>query len=126
MYLDRWHTADPDADPWNPSTKWVEGEYPATGHSFNYGTTGIRNASYIRLKTLELGYTLPKRWMQKVNIKSLRVYFSGYNLLTICGLKNIDPERPGAAGGSNLSADTKQIYNYPVNRTFNFGVNIKF
>lgn len=126
MYLDRWHTADPDADPWNPSTKWIAGEYPATGHSFNYGTTGIQNASYVRLKTLELGYTLPKRWTQKVNIKSLRVYFSGYNLLTFCGLKNIDPERPGAAGGSNFSGDTKQIYNYPVNRTFNFGVNIKF
>lgn len=126
MYLDRWHTADPDADPWNPSTKWIAGEYPATGHSFNYGTTGIQDASYVRLKTLELGYTLPKRWTQKVNIKSLRVYFSGYNLLTICGLKNIDPERPGSAGGSNFSGDTKQIYNYPVNRTFNFGVNIKF
>lgn len=126
MYLDRWHTADPEADPWNPATKWVSGEYPATGHSFNYGTTGIQNASYVRLKTLELGYTLPKRWMQKVNIKSLRVYFSGYNLLTICGLKNIDPERPGAQGGANFSGDIKQIYNYPVNRTFNFGVNIKF
>ena len=126
MYLDRWHTSDPDADPWNPSTKWVAGEYPATGHSFNYGTTGIQNASYVRLKTLEVGYTFPRRWMQKVNIKSLRVYFSGYNLLTFCGLKNIDPERPGSAGGSNFSGDIKQIYNYPVNRTFNFGVNIKF
>lgn len=126
MYLDRWHTADPEADPWNPSTRWISGEYPATGHSFNYGTTGIQNASYVRLKTLELGYTFPRRWMQKVNIKSLRVYFSGYNLLTFCGLRNIDPERPGSAGGSNFSGDIKQIYNYPVNRTFNFGVNIKF
>ena len=126
MYLDRWHTADPDADPWNPSTKWIAGEYPATGHSFNDGTTGIQDASYVRLKTLELGYTLPKKWLFKANIQSLRIYFSGYNLLTICGLKNIDPERPGAQGGANFSGDTKQIYNYPVNRTFNFGVNIKF
>jgi hypothetical protein len=75
---------------------------------------------------LELGYTLPKKWLSKANIKTLRVYFSGYNLLTICGLKNIDPERPGAQGGANFSGDIKQIYNYPVNRTFNFGVNIKF
>ena len=126
MYLDRWRTTDPNADPWNPSTKWIAGEYPATGHSFNVGTTGIQNASYVRLKTLEIGYTLPKKWLSKANIKSLRVYFSGYNLLTICGLKNIDPERPGAQGGANFSGDIKQIYNYPVNRTFNFGVNIKF
>lgn len=128
IYKDRWHTVNPTDDPWNPNTQWVEGYYPATQHSFNTGTTGIKNTSYLRLKTLEIGYTLPKKWMNKINVKSLRVYANGYNLLTFSGLKYIDPERPGARGGSNTNngSDSVLFYNYPVNRVFNIGLTIKF
>ena len=126
IYQDRWHTANIDDDPWNPATEWIAGYYPATGHSFNEGSTGIRNTSYIRLKTLEIGYTIPERITRHVNIRSLRVYFSGYNLLTFSPLKNIDPERPGTNGGVNTGSNSILFYNYPVNRTVNFGVNVKF
>lgn len=127
IYKDRWHTAGVSDDPWNPNTQWVSGLYPATGHSFNTGSTGIKNSSYIRLKTLEVGYTLPKMWVTKVGIKDCRFYFNAYNLLTFTGLDNIDPERPGRQGGAN-SNDSSGIlfYNYPVNRTFNIGATIKF
>ncbi len=123
-YVDRWHTVNPDDDPWNPYTEWIAGTYPATGHSFTMGSTGIQNTSYLRLKTLEVGYSFPEKWLSKIKIRSLRLYFSAYNLLTISGLKGMDPERPGAAGGASngLSAE----YNYPNNRTFNIGANIKF
>ena len=126
IYQDRWHTVHAYDDPWNPSTEWVEGYYPATGHSFSTGSTGILDSSYIRLKTLELGYTLPKKWTKIVNIKSLRLYVNAYNLLTFCGMKNIDPERPGTAGGVNSGSGSILFYNYPVNRTLNIGANIKF
>ena len=127
IYKDRWHTVNVDDDPWNPNTQWVKGLYPATGHSFKEGTTGIQNTSYIRLKTLEVGYTLPKLWVNKVGIKDLRVYVNAYNLLTFTGLDNIDPERPGHKGGANNNADEGILYyNYPVNRTFNIGATIKF
>lgn len=126
IYQDRWHTLNVDDDPWNPATQWVEGYYPATGHSFNEGSTGIRNTSYIRLKTLEVGYTIPFKVTSHINVKSLRFYFSGYNLLTFSPLKNIDPERPGTNGGVNTGSNSILFYNYPVNRTFNLGVNIKF
>lgn len=126
FYTDRWHTANIDDDPWNPSTKWVEGYYPATGHGFNEGTTGIKNTSYLRLKSLELGYTFPSRWMNKAKIKNLRLYFNAYNLLTFSGNKYMDPERPGTRGGVNSGNNSILFYNYPINRTFNFGVNIKF
>ncbi len=125
MYEDRWRTANVDDDPWNPNTKWVEGYYPATGHSFTEGSTGIQNTSYLRLKTLELGYTFPKKWMDKINVKSLRVYVSGYNLLTFSGMKYIDPERPGSNGAAS-NGNTVLNYNYPVNRTINVGANLKF
>jgi hypothetical protein len=128
IYQDRWHTASATDDPWNPNTQWVEGLYPATGRPFGSGTTGIKNTSYIRLKTLEVGYTLPKVWISKMGIKSLRVYLNTYNLLTFTGLNDIDPERPGAKGGGANDNDSQGIlfYNYPVNRTFNVGATIKF
>lgn len=126
IYKDRWHTVNSWDDPWNPSTEWVSGYYPATGHSFSTGSTGIKNTSYIRLKTLELGYTFPAKWMKRVKIKNLRIYVNAYNLLTFSNLKNIDPERPGTNGGVNTGSDSVLFYNYPVNRTFNVGANIKF
>ena len=62
-----------------------------------------------------------------MGIKNLRVYLNAYNLLTITGLDNIDPERPGAKGGSNNNDEQGVLfYNYPVNRTFNVGATIKF
>lgn len=126
IYTDRWHTANVFDDPWNPNTKWLPGLYPATGHSFNTGSTGIKNNSYIRLKTLELGYTLPKKWTTAANIRSLRVYVNAYNLLTFSGLDNIDPERPGATGGAAGTSGGILFYNYPVNRTVNLGFELKF
>ena len=126
IYKDRWHTKYLTDDPWNPHTEWIEGYYPATGHSFNSWGSGIHNTSYIRLKTLEIGYTLPTRWLKVVGVKNLRVYANAYNLLTITGIKNMDPERPGKTGGVNGSGEGILFYNYPVNRTFNFGASIKF
>lgn len=127
MYKDRWHTVNPSDDPWNPNTQWNKGLYPATGHVFNIGSTGIKNTSYLRLKTLEIGYTLPKVWLARVGVKDLRIYFNAYNLLTITGLDNIDPERPGRQGGANNNREPGVLfYNYPVNRTFNIGATIKF
>lgn len=123
IYTDRWHTVNVDDDPWNPNTEWVKGYYPATSHSFKEGTTGIKNTSYMRLKTLEIGYTLPERLLKAVKVKDVRIYFSGYNLLTFCGMKDIDPERPGASGGVGGGV---AFYNYPVNKTYNIGATLKF
>ena len=126
IYRDRWHTKYVDDDPWNPATEWVSGLYPATGHSFNQYQTGILNTSYLRLKTLELGYTLPKSWMTFVGIKSVRIYVNAYNLLTISGIDNMDPERPGSRGVNGEQENSSLFYRYPVNRTFNIGGTIKF
>ncbi|MDR0572911.1 MAG: TonB-dependent receptor [Tannerella sp.] len=117
-FIDRWHPEDANADWFNPNTKWASGYYPITGHSVGQGSTAaVQNASYLRMKTMEIGYSIPKNLLPKVGIKNLRLYASGYNLLTFSGLKEMDPERPGGGLAS---------YNYPNNRTFNLGVNIKF
>ncbi len=124
-FMDRWRPVDPNADYFHPDTEWISGYYPVTGHDGRRtGTNGIQNASYMRLKTVEIGYTFPNRLLSKVGVKNLRVYASGYNVLTFTGLKNADPERPS----SRIDADTESLgfYNYPVNRTFTIGASVKF
>lgn len=124
-FMDRWRPTDPNADYFHPATEWTPGYYPVTGHDGRRtGTNGVMNASYLRLKTAEIGYTLPDHLLSKASIKNVRVYVSGYNLLTFTGLKNVDPERPGSEGGA--SSSYIDFYNYPVNRTFTFGASIKF
>ena len=79
----------------------------------------IRDASYLRLKTAELGYSLPERWLKKVGMTNLRVYVNGSNLITWDKLPpGIDPE---SAGASTNNTDP-----YPVAKTINFGFNVKF
>ncbi|HTJ50053.1 MAG TPA: TonB-dependent receptor [Cyclobacteriaceae bacterium] len=123
-FMNRWHPVDPNADYYNPSTQWVSGYYPVTGRDGrSTGTNGVQNASYMRLKTAQLGYTLPKKWVSKINMQSVRFYLSGYNLLTFTGLKNVDPERPTSGG---TGAASVEFYNYPVNKTYTIGATVKF
>ena len=76
----------------------------------------LRDASYIRLKSLNLGYTFPKKILSRVSIEELRVYIAGFNLLTFDGLSvyGFDPECPVVEGG----------WYYPQQRTWTFGLNI--
>ena len=125
-FLDRWRPADTNADYFSTATQWIQGYYPVTGHDGrNTGTNLVQNASYMRLKTLEIGYTLPNNLLSKAGIKNLRVYLSGYNLLTFTGLANVDPERAGADPTTN-SVPYVDYYSYPVNKTYTLGAVIKF
>jgi len=131
-YVDRYHLADGYTDPFDPQAQWVSGYWPAltttTGGYTTWGNGTYRNvqpynwinASYVRLKSLELGYTLPRSLTGKIGINNARIYVSGTNLLTFCNklLKPYDPERNfgwiGGGGGA------------PLIKTFSFGVNINF
>ncbi|UAY50846.1 SusC/RagA family TonB-linked outer membrane protein [Ferruginibacter albus] len=128
-FLDSWHTVNPTDNIYDPNTQWIGGKYPSMGYDYsqiNNSTKGILNASYVRLKTLEFGYTLPKRLLNKVGIKNCRVYVNGYNLLTFTGLEDgVDPEHPGTFPNASFN-DALGGYKYPLNRTFNIGGNITF
>ena len=134
-FEDRWHTANVTDDPFDPSTKWVSGFYPALktyGHAGTYdmgnnGGTGNTmidiwnpDATYLRLKSLEIGYTVPKTVLSKVGISNARIYLNGFNLLTFCNklLKQADPEREERDWSAGLA--------YPLMRSYNIGVNITF
>ncbi|MBO9635625.1 MAG: TonB-dependent receptor [Chitinophagaceae bacterium] len=125
QFLDSWHTVNPDDNVFDPNTKWVSGKYPAMGSPRPEGTKAVQNASYVRLKSLELGYTLPQSLLRRIYVKNFRVYVNAYNLLTITNLRNADPEHPGqqpdAGFGYGLGG-----YKYPLNRTYNVGASITF
>ncbi len=75
----------------------------------------LKDASFIRLKNVELAYNVPKSLLEKINITGLRVYVSGFNLFSIDKIKIQDPEGTNAGG----------MY-YPQQRIYNFGVNLSF
>lgn len=116
-FTDRWHPADPTANPYDPSTQWIRGTYAYTGTlADEWSAYNVHNSSYLRLKNAEIGYTLPHKWLTKTGIKNVRLYLNGYNLFTIKGVE-FDPEHSGNDSYGNL---------YPLNRTFSVGLNVKF
>jgi TonB-linked SusC/RagA family outer membrane protein len=77
----------------------------------------VEDVSYLRLRTLELGYTLPVNISKKAGIQRLRVFVSGQNLLTFTKLENFDPERATGAATDRLA---------PLYKVFTTGINLKF
>jgi TonB-linked SusC/RagA family outer membrane protein len=76
-------------------------DYSENNPASNPSSFWIRNASYVRLKNLQVGYTLPQQWANAIHIKKLRVYYSGQNLLTFTQFyKWVDPEIPMGEDGS--------------------------
>lgn len=105
---------------WTPENQ-LDAKYPRaaeTSESWNseLSTLWIEDASYLRLKSLNIGYTISgKEFLKKIGINSLGITFSGYNLLTFTPLKYIDPE-----GVTNNSGT------YPLVKVYSFGLNLNF
>ena len=77
----------------------------------------MRDASFLRLKSLELGYTLPKKVTKLLSIENMRIYANGNNLFSIDNIKICDPEVPDGVAGTNF---------YPQQRIVTVGVNVTF
>jgi hypothetical protein len=83
----------------------------------------VEDGSYLRLKTLQLGYNLPKNWLQKVHIEKMKVYLTAQNLITFTNYKGLDPEI-GTIGGS-LEIGIDRGF-YPQARTIMGGISLTF
>ena len=106
-------------DHWSESNKDLYAAWPrlastSVTNNNQRSTWFMRDGSFLRLKQLEFGYTLPNRLTKKIGVESLRFYFSGTNLLCFSNFKIWDPEM----GSNGLG--------YPVQRVFNLGVNMNF
>lgn len=91
----------------------------------------LENGSYFRLKTLELGYTLPKTWTSKALLQSVRIYTAMDNLFTITGYKGYTPDLgensgDGATGGTGTMTRGCDDGRYPSARSFTFGLQVNF
>lgn len=87
-------------------------------------TRYLQNAAYMRLKNIQLGYTLPKKLVNKLMLQNLRIFVSAENLLTITSLsKTMDPETCGAGYQSNSQANGTV---YPLSKTVSFGLSVNF
>ena len=113
--------AQPDVmNAWTPETANTSGVRAPALHLTNDGafngtesTYRYQNFSYLRLKTMELGYNLPKKWLKTVGLKRLQVYVTGNNLLTWWG------------GDDRIDPEGEQVQ-YPILRSFTSGVRVSF
>ncbi len=108
VYDNRWTIANPSAT--HPRITNRNDQYFSGGNTY-----WLRNRDYLRLKNLEIGYTIPNALTSKVGIGSLRIYANGLNLLTFAKLKVYDPESDNATGQY-----------YPQSRIINTGLSVTF
>lgn len=107
---DRWTDDNPD-----PYAFWPRLAYGPNQNNYRASTWWKKDMSFLRLKTVEIGYTLPKKWMDRIYTKNVRVYISGNNLLCFSPFKLWDPE-----------LGTNNGLKYPMNRSILFGLDINF
>ena len=117
LYKYSWKTTNTPEQ--NASAKYPRLSYGAEAGSSNNSqssTMWLRDRSFLRLKNAEIGYTLPKTWLNKTFIKSFRFYIAGTNLLTFSKFKLWDPELLDTTNGAK----------YPNNMTVTIGLNANF
>ncbi len=104
-------------------------DYGDTYSGTNPNSYYVENASFLRLKNVVLGYTLPKSALSKVGIQNLRLYVQAENLLTITGYSGLDPEYTNANVGGGNGSDLQRgidMGGWPTTMRFLFGVNFAF
>jgi hypothetical protein len=121
MLTDNWHLEDI----YDPSdNSWVPGKLPPVrtnmqSHSSNNkaSTFWTRNVIYMRLKSLDIGYNIPKKYINKAGVQNLRIYANGYNLFSFDNVRafDIDPELALSSG-----------LQYPQSRIISIGAKITF
>lgn len=126
FFADRWHKADYN----DPNSAWIPGQWPAARvekdlATQTYADSDIwrRDASYVRLKNIEIGYTMKQKAIQQIGINSIRMYTNLNNVYTWTDsfIKPFDPEKL-----TNSNSEFNAGWSYPLLMTINFGVNVKF
>ena len=112
-FMDRWHGEGTSNS--MPRFTWKN-----DNDNYRVSDLYIKNGSYVRLKNIQFGFTLPKEWTKTVFISNLRLYVAAENLLTFTGYKGMEPE---IYNGTQSGIDRGF---YPQNRTYTVGVNVTF
>jgi len=110
-WLDRWTPENPSSN--TPRIYWGWSAPQKFSRASSYF---LQDASYLRLKNVVLGYTLPAKVTKGIGLERVRLYFSGDNLFTSTKFKGLDPERYGNG----------DLVQYPQNKIYSFGLNVTF
>lgn len=111
---DRWTEENPDQNAFYPRLSYGS-ETTSNINNFQKSTWWVRNMNFLRLKTLQVSYNLPKPWVNKVHLKNTAVYVMGTNLFTLSRFKLWDPELNTDNGAS-----------YPNTTSYSVGINFTF
>jgi TonB-linked SusC/RagA family outer membrane protein len=111
---DRWTEDNPDQNAFYPRLSYGS-ETTSNINNFQKSTWWVRNMNFLRLKTLQISYNLPKPWVNKVHLKNAAVYVMGTNLFTLSRFKLWDPELNTDNGAS-----------YPNTTSYSVGINFTF
>lgn len=113
-FMNRWHGEGTSNE--MPRFSWTN-----NNDNWRISDLYVHNGSYMRIKNIQVGYTLPLSFTKKFFVQKLRVYVAAENLLTITGYKGLDPE----LGGDERSNGIDRGY-YPQARTYTVGLNLNF
>ncbi len=109
-------------DPYDPNSEWIPGRYPAirngnSGPNSRNSDFWLTNVRYLRVRNLEVGYNLPKAWIQKIKAEKIRFYINASNLISFDNVNDyqIDPE-----------IEARAAVVYPQQRVFMVGFNMTF
>ncbi len=109
-YEDRWTVDNPRQDVFYPRLN-----YGSHSNNEQASTWWLKKMDFIRLKNVELGFSFPQKWMDKIHLGGIRVFVRGTNLLTFSEFKLWDPELSNATGAA-----------YPAMKSYSGGLEIKF
>ena len=121
-FVEHWDFWRPEGDPLGAN---LDAYYPKVnfdgGRNAQVQTRYIQNGAYIRMKNIQLGYSLPEAWIKNAGMSSVRFYVSADNLLTFTSLSDIfDPEATGSLAGTGPGKL------YPLQKVISLGVNVNF
>lgn len=115
-----------DVNPWSPTNTATDdprialesGNQGIISNNFGYTDRWLENASYVRLRNIELGYTLPPTFLSKIKVRNARVYVSGQNIFTVTGYSGLDPDITGA----NIQERGVDNGHWPSPRVISLGI----
>ena len=106
-----------------PSTKYIRADLNNTNQNDRASTWFLEEGSFLRLKDIQLGYSLPKWMMDNAGLSRTRIYVSATNLLTLTQYSGRDPEAPTVSGPLTPGNDGGS---YPIPRAITFGLQVDF
>lgn len=116
--------------PTNPGARWpklAEAGSPSNANNYRIGSDlYLFDAAYVRLRNVQIGYSLPQSVVNRAKLQGVRFYLTGQNLLTLTKLEFLDPENTEFDNNTSLGGGANSGRAYPMPVFYGFGVDVRF